>query len=136
MRRTLLVVRFHHHLRPNLGPTIFSFSPRLGWVLYCYAWRPLKTRLVLWLSRLYMAYSEVEVSADMIVILRLSNVHSGISGTGYTGYVDNMTSLRRGLTFSLGALARNVDEVGARIGIGFGFSGADSVTSEFSHFHT
>ena len=83
-----------------------------------------------------MACSEVEVSADMIVILRLSTVHSGILGTGYSGYVYNMTSLRRGLTFPLGALARNVDEVGARIGIGFGFCGTDSVASEFSYFHT
>ena len=83
-----------------------------------------------------MACSEVEVRADTIVKLRLSNVHSGIFGTGYSGYVYNMTSLIRGLTFSLGALARNVDEVGARIGIGFGFSGADSVASELSRFHT
>ncbi|KAF8702195.1 hypothetical protein AX14_014482 [Amanita brunnescens Koide BX004] len=37
---------------------------------------------------------------------------------------------------ALGALARNVDEVGARIGIGFGFCGADSVGSQFFHFLT
>ena len=48
-----------------------------------------------------------------------------------------VTSLsRRGLTFQLGILARNVDEVGARIGFGFGVCGKYSIASTFSHLHT